>query len=142
MTFESHGEVWLFTIAGEELAAAREAHLVARIGPLPLVAANKFAVEYVEGDFKPDMVTRVHRHPGVEAFYTVAGETCLETPKGTLLQLAGGAGIMVPGGTPMKLTAIGPRDRFGFGAVLQDASKPFSTRANDWKPRGLCNRAS
>jgi quercetin dioxygenase-like cupin family protein len=111
---------------------------VGRVGPLPLVSARNYAVEYVEGDFLPGMMTRVHRHPGAEAFYTVAGQTCLETPKGVLRQRADGPGIIVPGGTPMRLTASGTQPRFGFAAVLQDSSKPFSSAALDWKPRGLC----
>jgi quercetin dioxygenase-like cupin family protein len=132
----SRGKVWLFTIARPGWKS--HGHRVARIGPLPLASAKRYAIEYVEGDFPPGMVTRVHRHPGVEAFYTFAGETCLETPNGRVLQRAGDPGFMVPGGTPMKLTATGTTVRHGFAAVLEDASKPFSTVALDWKPRGLC----
>ena len=29
------------------------------------------------------MKSAVHRHSGPEAWYTVSGETCLETPDGT-----------------------------------------------------------
>ena len=134
----SHRLVWLFTIAGLEWRI-RGGRNVGRVGPLPLVAARSYAVEYVEGDFPPGMMTRVHRHPGAEAFYTVAGQTCLETPRGMLLQRANGPGIIVPGGTPMRLTAVGTQPRLGFAAVLQDASKSFSSPAFDWRPRGLCH---
>lgn len=138
MVVVSHGKVWLFTIADFGWSV-RGGHHVGRIGPLPLVAARSYAVEYVEGDFPPGMMTRVHRHPGAEAFYTVAGQTCLETPKGVFRQQADGPGVVIPGGMPMRLTAIGSQQRFGFAAVIQDASKPFSSPAYDWHPRGLCH---
>lgn len=136
LVFDSHGAAWLFTIAGAGWHDA--GRRVARIGALPLVSVKRYVVEYVEGDFIPGMATRVHRHPGVEAFYTVTGETCVETPAGVQTQSAGGQAIVVRAGVPMKLTAIGSKNRFGFAAVLQDASKPFSSAALDWKPRGLC----
>lgn len=137
MVVVSHGKAWLFTISDLDWRA-RGGHNVGRVGPLPLVTARDYAVEYVEGDFPPGMMTRVHRHPGAEAFYTVEGQTCLETPKGVFQQAAGGPGIIIPGGTPMRLTAIGKQTRFGFAAVIQDASKPFSSPALDWQPRDLC----
>jgi len=137
LVFYSHGAAWLFTVAGAGWHAVA-GRRIARIGALPLVSAKRYAVEYVEGDFTPGMATRVHRHPGVEAFYTVTGETCVETPAGVQTQRAGAKAIVVGAGVPMKLTAIGSKDRFGFAAVLQDASKPFSSAALDWKPRGLC----
>ncbi|HET9343002.1 MAG TPA: hypothetical protein VFO25_08835 [Candidatus Eremiobacteraceae bacterium] len=141
VVFDSHGAAWLFTIAGGGWHAGA-GRRVARIGALPLVSAKRYAVEYVEGDFTPGMATRVHRHPGVEAFYTVTGETCVETPAGVQTQSAGGQAIIVRAGVPMKLTAIGSKNRFGFASVLQDASKPFSSVALDWKPRGLCRQVS
>jgi len=137
LVFDSHGAAWLFTVAGAGWHAGA-GRRIARIGALPLVSAKRYAVEYVEGDFMPGVATRVHRHPGVEAFYTVMGETCVETPAGFQTQWAGAKAIVVGAGVPMKLTAIGSKNRFGFAAVLQDASKPFSSAALDWKPRGLC----
>jgi hypothetical protein len=69
---------------------------------------------YMEGVFQTGMQSPVHRHPGVEAWYTLEGEQCLETPQGKLVQKAGGPGVM-------------------------DAALPRSTPAADWKPAGLCH---
>jgi hypothetical protein len=130
-------QTWLFTIADSAWHPA-QGERVARIGPLSLVAADSFAAVYMEGVFEPGMHSRVHRHPGVEAWYTLVGEQCLETPRGKLVQRAGGPGVMVPGGLPMMLTGTGSQIRKSLVLILQDATQPRSTLATDWKPTGLC----
>jgi hypothetical protein len=130
-------QTWLFTIADSAWRPA-QGERVARIGPLSLVAADSFAAVYMEGVFEPGMHSRVHRHPGVEAWYTLVGEQCLETPRGKLVQRAGGPGVMVPGGLPMMLTGTGSQIRKSLVLILQDATQPRSTLATDWKPTGLC----
>jgi len=134
---ESLGRIWLFTIAPGEWRA-RAGHHVARIGPLPLVDADSLAAVYMEGVFQPGMNTMVHRHPGVEAWYTLEGAMCVETPDGALTQHAGGPGVLVPGGVPMMLTGVGSGPRRSVVLILQDATKPRSTPATDWTPRRLC----
>ena len=105
----SLGQIWLFTIADSAWHPA-QGERVARIGPLPLVAADSFAAVYMEGIFEPGMHSVVHRHPGVEAWYTIVGEQCVETPQGKQVQRAGGPGVLVPGGLPMMLTGTGTTD--------------------------------
>jgi hypothetical protein len=133
----SLGQAWLFTIADSAWHPA-EGTRVTTIGPLPLIAADSFAAVYMEGIFEPGMHSRVHRHPGVEAWYTLVGEQCLETPEGKLVQRAGGPGVMVPGGLPMMLTGTGTGIRQSLVLILQDATKPRSMLATDWVPAGLC----
>ena len=108
------------------------------MGPLPLVDADAYAAVYMEGVFKPGMHSVVHRHPGVEAWYTVEGEQCLETPEGKLEQRAGAAGCDGRGGLPMMLTGTGTSVRRSLVLILQDAAKPRSVPATDWTPAGLC----
>ena len=134
---ESLGQVWLFTIAPAKWRAGG-GNRVARIGPLPLVDADSFAAVYMEGVFQPGMQTVVHRHPGAEAWYTLEGSMCLETPKGRITQRAGGRGVIVPGGLPMVLTGTGTAPRRSVVLILQDATEPRSTPAHDWTPRGRC----
>ncbi|HET7228773.1 MAG TPA: hypothetical protein VFJ16_02090 [Longimicrobium sp.] len=134
---ESLGRVWLFTIAPAEWRP-RRGHRVARIGPLPLVDADSFAAVYMEGVFQPGMRSVVHRHPGVEAWYTLEGSMCLETPEGRLEQRAGGPGVLMAGGVPMMLTGTGTGVRRSVVLILQDATRPRSVAAHDWTPRGLC----
>jgi quercetin dioxygenase-like cupin family protein len=134
---ESLGRTWLFTIAPAAWRP-RGGQRVSRIGPLPLVAADSFAAVYMEGVFAPGMHSVVHRHPGVEAWYTLDGSMCLETPQGKLEQRAGGPGVLMRGGEPMMLTGTGKETRRSVVLILQDATKPRSTPAHDWTPRQLC----
>jgi hypothetical protein len=134
---ESLGKIWLFTIAGagwRPIVGDR----VAEIGPLPLVEADRYAAVYMEGVFAPGMASEVHRHPGVEAWYTLAGEMCVETPEGKMIQRAGDPGVIVAGGLPMELIGTGTGVRRSLVLILQDASKPRSSHAPDWTPKGLC----
>jgi hypothetical protein len=133
----SLGRSWLFTIAGAGFRSPG-GRRIARIGPLPLIEAQSFAAVYMEGVFQPGMQSRVHRHPGVEAWYTLEGAQCLETPEGRLVQRAGEPGVMVRGGLPMRLTGIGTGVRRSLVLILQDETQPRSTRALDWTPKGLC----
>ena len=133
----SLGRIWLFTIAEREWQPA-SGKRIAVVGPLPLVDAGAYAAVYMEGVFKPGMHSAVHRHPGVEAWYTVDGEQCLETPQGKLEQRAGDPGVMVPGGVPMILTGTGTSVRRSLVLILQDATKPRSVLATEWTPAGLC----
>ncbi len=134
---ESLSRIWLFSIADSAyrpLGGSR----VARIGPLPLVDAAQFAAVYMEGVFEPGMASVVHRHAGVEAWYTLEGSQCLETPQGRMDQQAGGPGVMAVAGVPMILTGTGSVTRRSVVLILQDASQPRSTPAMDWVPKGLC----
>lgn len=135
---ESLGKIWLFTIAEAEWRSTG-GERVAEIGPLPLVKAGQYAAVYMEGVFKPGMASDVHRHPGAEAWYTLAGEMCVETPAGKLVQRAGDPGVIVPGGLPMELMGTGTTVRRSLVLILQDASEPRSTHAGDWTPKGLCS---
>jgi hypothetical protein len=134
---ESLGRIWLFTIAPTEWRP-RGGKRVARIGPLPLVAADSLAAVYMEGVFQPGMSSVVHRHPGAEAWYTLEGSMCVETPNGALKQRAGERGVVVRDGLPMRLTGTGTGPRRSLVLILQDATKPRSTPAHDWTPKGLC----
>jgi quercetin dioxygenase-like cupin family protein len=134
---QSLGRIWLFTIAeGGWRPASGER--IAMAGPLPLVEADAYAAVYMEGVFQPGMHSPVHRHPGVEVWYTLEGEQCLETSQGKLVQRAGGPGVMVRGGVPMILTGTGTSVRRSLVLILQDATKPRSMLATDWTPAGLC----
>ena len=134
---ESLNRVWLFTVGPKEWRA-RGGDNVARIGPLPLIAADSFAAVYMEGVFQPGMQSVVHDHPGAEAWYTLEGSMCLETPEGTMEQRAGGPGVLVRGGLPMVLTGTGTGVRRSVVLILQDATKPRSAPVHTWTPQGLC----
>lgn len=135
---EALGKIWLFTIASAEWRS-EGGERVAKIGPLPVDPAVAYKARYMEAIFTPGMTSSIHRHPGPEVWYTLAGETCLETSAGRMIGRAGGDPVIVPGGLPMYLTATGKEMRRAVVLILYDAQKPVATPANDWKPNGLCN---
>lgn len=47
-------------------------------------AGEEYTAQYAEGISNPGDVTPKHRHPGPEAWYTVAGEFCAEAADGTV----------------------------------------------------------
>jgi quercetin dioxygenase-like cupin family protein len=134
---ESFGKVWLLTIEEVDWRAAGGEH-VAVIGPLPVTAGATFAAQYLEAIFTPGMTAPAHTHSGPEAWYTLAGETCLETPQGKQVGRAGGQHVIVPGGLPMHLTATGKEQRRSLVLILHDASRPATTIEDHWAPKGLC----
>jgi quercetin dioxygenase-like cupin family protein len=134
---ESLGKVWLLTI---EVAQWRPSagERIAEIGPLPVEPDVSYSAQYMEAIFTPGMTAPAHRHSGPEAWYTLSGETCLETPDGTMTGRAGGSHVIVPGGPPMHLTATGTETRRALVLILHDSTQPPTTPAPDWTPRGLC----
>ena len=75
---------------------------------------------------------------GQETWFTLAGATCLETPERKFVGRAGGQPVIVPGGLPMHLTAIGTEQRHALVLILFDSAQPHTAAAPDWTPRGLC----
>ena len=134
---ESLGKVWLLTI---EVAGWRPlgGERVAEIGPLPVSSNARYAAQYMEAIFTPGMTAPAHRHSGPEAWYTLTGETCLETPAGKLVGRAGGSHVIVPGGPPMHLTATGTETRRALVLILHDSTQPPTIPVHDWNPKGLC----
>jgi Flp pilus assembly protein TadD/quercetin dioxygenase-like cupin family protein len=134
---ESFGRTWLFTI-GPATSRPTGGQRVTQVGPLPVTVGGRYTAQYMEAVFRPGMKTRVHRHPGPEAWYTLTGEICLETPAGKSIGRAGEQHAIVEAGPPMELTATGTEVRRSLAIVLHDSSKPASVLAPDWTPKGLC----
>jgi mannose-6-phosphate isomerase-like protein (cupin superfamily) len=86
---EALGKIWLFTIADAADSTSGDSARVARIGPLTVKAGEKYVAQYMEGITTPGTTTPVHRHPGPEVWYTLAGQACLETPVGKAIATAG-----------------------------------------------------
>jgi len=134
---ESFDRAWLLTVAEADWRS-RGRH-VATIGPLPVDARTTYTARYMEATFIPGMTAPTHTHPGPEAWYTISGETCLETPAGAVVGRAGGEPVIVPGGPPMHLTAIGSETRRALVLVLHDSGQAATQFTDTWTPRGLCN---
>jgi hypothetical protein len=137
IVLEAFDKVWLLTIAESGWRARGGTH-VAEIGPLPIVKGAAYTAQFMEAVFTPGMKTRVHRHAGPEAWYTLTGETCLETPEGSMVGRAGGPPVIIPEGPAMELTATGSEVRRALVLILHDSAKPATTMAPDWTAKGLC----
>ncbi|SRR6266571_2698454 len=134
---EAAGKVWLLTIA-ETAWRPRAGQRVAQIGPLPVGEAGEHAAVYMETVLPPGFSAPIHRHPGPEAVFPVAGEVCIETPDGRNVERPGGASHVIPGGRPMALTVTGGEHHRSLVLILHDASQPAVIPAPDWTPKGLC----
>jgi quercetin dioxygenase-like cupin family protein len=135
---ESFGKIWLMTIADERWKSAHGTR-VAEIGPLPVLAGEKYTAQFMEADFTPGMTAPAHVHSGPEAWYAVGGKTCLETSDGhTQVGQVGGPPVIVPMGLSMHLTAIGTEQRRSIVLILHQSSQPPTTMVHDWTPKGLC----
>ncbi|MGH9704137.1 MAG: hypothetical protein ACRD4K_12255 [Candidatus Acidiferrales bacterium] len=136
---ESLGKVWLLTIEKTGWRPAVPGERIAEIGPLPVTSGEQYSALFMEAISSPGMTSAIHFHSGPEAWFTLAGETCLETPSGKLVGRAGGPPMIVPGGPPMLLTSTGTEQRRALTLILHETSKPPTTVIHDWKPKGLCN---
>jgi quercetin dioxygenase-like cupin family protein len=105
---------------------------IAEIGPLSTAAGEKYSAQYMEAVFSPGMTAPALIHSGPEAWYTLTGEACLETPEGKQVGRAGGHYVIVPGSPPMHLTATGTETRRAIVLILHDTSKPATTQIHDW----------
>lgn len=134
---ESLGRAWLFNIAPADWSP-KSGKREAVIGPLSVVAGKTYVARYMESIIPPGPGgTPVHRHPGPEAWYLLAGIQCIRTPGKTVLLHAGDTAF-VAGGVPMTLTHSESVTRRALVLVLQDESQPWMTKANDWKPDTQC----
>lgn len=134
---ESLGKVWLFTVADAAWKPTGGVP-VAKIGPLPVVRGAAYEAVYMQSIFTPGTSAPIHTHSGPEAFYTLTGETCLETPAGVQTGKGPGHVNLIPGGPPMLLMATGTEMRRSVVLILHDASLPPTTMEHTWTPRGLC----
>jgi quercetin dioxygenase-like cupin family protein len=142
MVVESEGKFWLFSF-GSKKSAPKQGESVASIGPLrltlnKLAAAKSYEVVSYLAVMPPKTYTRVHTHPGPEAWYVLAGQQCLEVPGG-VIRARRGEGAMAPPETPMRLTNNGSSVRRALFIVIHDAAQPWSIPTAEWKPSGACD---
>jgi hypothetical protein len=134
---EAFGKVWLFSVeeAGWKGPAGGSLHI--EVAPMPVAAAADYSAQFMEAVFTPGMMSAAHVHSGPEAFYTLEGETCLETPEGRKVSRGGGPPVIIPDG-PMHLTASGTTLRRGFVLIPHRTGERATTRIDHWTPKGLC----
>jgi quercetin dioxygenase-like cupin family protein len=130
------GRTWLVAVAGREWSAGGGRSL-AMVGPLVLLSSVPHTASFMEATFTPGMVSRIHTHPGPEAWVVVEGEQCLETSEGVLRAKAGDA-MMVRGGVPMALFGTGTAARRALVLIVHPSNEPLGTPHGNWQPTGAC----
>ena len=126
IAFEAHAAWWLMSV-GPESNDHRGGKHVAQVNLSPLPKAEGYSMLVISPYIPAGMTSRVHFHSGVEAFYTVDGEQCLET-KDKAFPMTKGDTLVVPAGITMRLVATGTKPRRAFAVIVYDSSKPPVTR--------------
>jgi hypothetical protein len=134
---KAFGSIWLFTVGPVPSRPLSGEH-VAEVGPISIDKSTSYDAEFLKSIFSPGMTAPLHLHSGPEAFYAVSGDSCLETPDGVQIGRGAGNSMIVSGGPPMLLMALGPEPRKGFALILHDSTLPPTTLVHSWTPKGLC----
>ena len=134
---EEDRRVWLSEL-GTRDRSLNGGNPAAVIGPLELPKAKSYTAVLSYAVMRPGDRSRVHTHPGPEAFYVMTGEQCLETPMGTTRTRAGGTAAAAPN-VPMRLTVTGTTVRHAFALVIHDSTQERGI-TSDWIPPGACQR--
>ena len=125
---EVSGKVWLFTL-GAKGAPAHGGSKVVEIGPVPRITAPEYLLRINHASGPPGAKTKVHSHPGSEAFYVLAGRLGQRTPHGVA---HADPGQFMPGhgpDVPMEVFSAGTTNLDQLVMFVVDASRPFSTPA-------------
>ncbi|WP_426166926.1 cupin domain-containing protein [Sandarakinorhabdus sp. DWP1-3-1] len=129
---QAHSRTWLYVLGtpSEPITGGTRR---ATIGPLRMLPGPVTA-HFAEAIFPPGMQTRVHSHPGPEAFYVVEGEQCMDSPGDKRLIPAGGT-YVVEGGPHLQAA---PKGRRNLVLILAPQGKPPLIPGGDWRPTGFC----
>jgi len=73
------------------------------------------------------LTSRIHTHSGVEGFYVVDGQQCLETET-RIYKMAKAGSLAMPAGVAMRLVATGRKPRRALAVIVYDWSQPPTTR--------------
>lgn len=130
----AHSRYWLYLL-GEAVEPATGGIERAVVGPLTVPTGAPVA-HFSEAIFPPGMRTRVHSHPGPEAFYVIAGQQCMETPSDKRKIAAGGT-YVVPSGVHLQAA---PHGRRNLVLIIAPKGVPFVVPGGgQWTPTGFCD---
>ncbi len=131
---QAHSRTWLYVL-GTATERIEGGTARAVIGPLH-PPAGRLTAHFAESVFPPGMQTRVHSHPGPEAFYVVEGEQCMDGPTAQR-RLPAGASYIVEGGPHLQAA---PKGRRNLVLILAPAGQPAIAPGGDWQPSDFCSR--
>jgi len=125
---ESAGKTWLFTL-GAPGGSTPGGTKVAELGPIPRVVAPQYLLRINEASGPPGAITKIHSHPGSEAFYVLSGEQSVRGPHGVMRVAAGHGEPGQGGGMPMQVSSSGSTDLRALVMFVVDGTQPFSSPA-------------
>ena len=125
---EVAGKAWLFTL-GPKGGVTTGGSKVAEIGPVPPITAPEYLLRVNYGSGPPGANTKVHTHPGSEAFYVVAGRLGQRTAHGVNHVEAGHTMNGHPADVPMEVFNSGTTELTALIMFVVDATRPFSSPA-------------
>ena len=126
---EAAGKVWLFTL-GSAGGSSPGGTKVSEVGPITRIAAPQYLLRINEASGPPGSVTPVHKHPGSEAFYVLAGEQSIRGPQGTMVVKAGIPEAGHGASTAMQVSSSGSSELHSLVMFVVDAAQPFSSPAS------------
>lgn len=133
---EAYGRIWLRAVTRREWRPRGGRH-VASVGPMVRRSALPHTASLMEAMFTPGMRSRVHTHPGPEAWVVLEGEQCLETPERTI-RVRAGQSMMVRGGIPMVLYGTGNAVRRALVLIVHPTGQALGTAHHAWQPTQSC----
>jgi hypothetical protein len=129
LVVESAGKVWLFTLGPAGGAPSPAGTRVVDVGPLPPVKAPQYLLRINEATGPPGSITKVHSHPGSEAFYVLVGEQSIRSPRGVMRVTAGKPETGQGADVAMQVSSSGTTDLHSLVMFVVDATRPFSSPA-------------
>lgn len=136
LVINAYGRTWLLAVAARDWSAGG-GRRVAKVGPLQLLSLTPHTASFMEATFTPGMRSRIHTHPGPEAWVVLEGEQCLETSEGEIRVVAGES-MMVRGGIPMALFGTGSGIRRALVVIIHPSDQPPGRTHTEWQPTGSC----
>ena len=132
VALQAHGAWWLLSVE-QQVKLHHGGEHVAQVSLPALPKAAKYSMLVMSAYVPAGTTSRVHHHSGVEAFFTVDGEQCLETPD-RIYPLPKGAMLAIPAGITMRLVASGAQPRRALAIIIYDADQPPTTREETNSP--------
>ena len=126
VAFEAHGSWWLMTIEPKVNEHHGGRHVKqAKLPVLP--PAKGYSMLVMSAYIPAGLTSRIHTHSGIEGFYVVDGQQCLETPT-RIYKMSKGGSLVIAAGVTMRLVATGKNPRRALAVIVYDSSQPPTTR--------------
>jgi quercetin dioxygenase-like cupin family protein len=136
VAFEGHGAWWLLSIESTVNDHHGGAHVSQILLP-PLPPASRYSMLVISSYIPVGLTSRVHHHSGVEAFYVVDGEQCLETPTRAYPMKTGDV-LVLPTGVTMQMVVTGTAPRRAIAVVIYDGAQPPTMPTENPPPLVAC----